>query len=168
MSPILDVGTLEFISHSPEQTRRLGARLGALLRGGEVICLEGSLGSGKTCLAQGIGRGWGAAEWLISPSFVLVREYRRLSDQQRLYHIDLYRVKTPAEAWELGLEEYLTDEQGVCTVEWAERARPFLPDDRIWITLEWVDESRRQLRFEAQGARHEALLHEFRKAAFGT
>ena len=74
MAPILDQHTLEFMSRSPDQTQRLGARLGALLQGGDVICLEGPLGSGKTCLAQGIGRGRGIGQTLVSPSFVLFRE----------------------------------------------------------------------------------------------
>jgi len=103
MAPILDERTLEFLSRSPDQTQRLGARLGALLQGGDVICLEGTLGSGKTCLAQGIGRGWGIGQTLISPTFVLVREYSRPDKPLQFYHIDLYRISGAEEAlggWE--------------------------------------------------------------------
>ena len=70
---LLEEHQLEFTSRSVDQTQRLGARLGTLLRGGDVICLQGPLGSGKTSLTQGIGRGWGARQQLVSPSFVLIR-----------------------------------------------------------------------------------------------
>ncbi|RLC60727.1 MAG: tRNA (adenosine(37)-N6)-threonylcarbamoyltransferase complex ATPase subunit type 1 TsaE [Chloroflexota bacterium] len=167
MAPILDQRTLEFVSRSPDQTRRLGARLGTLLQGGDVICLEGPLGSGKTCLAQGIGRGWGVGQPLISPSFVLVREYARPQDRVRLYHIDLYRISDATEAWGLGLEEFVGDEHAVCVIEWAERARPLVPSEHLWIRLEFADWTRRALCFVAQGERHTALLREFRRAVFG-
>jgi len=165
--PILDQHTLEFTSRSPDQTQRLGVRLGALLQGGDVICLEGPLGSGKTCLAQGIGRGWGIGRTLVSPTFVLVREYARPQGGARLYHIDLYRISGASEAWGLGLEEFLGDEQAVCIIEWAERARSLMPPDHLWIDLEFADHTRRAMHFAARGERHTALLREFRHTAFG-
>lgn len=167
MSPILDEHTLEFVSRSPEQTRRLGARLGALLKGGEVICLEGSLGSGKTCLAQGIGRGWGISQTLISPTFVLVREYARPGDAVKLYHVDLYRISGAQEALTLGMDEFVGDDQAICVIEWAERSRSLMPDEHLWVQLEFADPRRRAMYFTAQGERHTALLREFRQAAFG-
>jgi tRNA threonylcarbamoyladenosine biosynthesis protein TsaE len=167
MAPILDENTLEFVSRSPDQTRRLGARLGALLKGGEVICLEGSLGSGKTCLAQGIGRGWGVSQTLISPTFVLVREYARPGDAIKLYHVDLYRISGAQEALTLGIDEFLGDEQAICIIEWAERSRPLIPNEHLWVQLEFADPMRRAMYFTAQGKHHAALLQEFRQAAFG-
>lgn len=167
MAPILDAHTLEFVSRSPKQTQRLGARLGALLRGGDVVCLEGELGAGKTCLAQGIGRGWGAGRPLTSPTFVLVREYARANEPTRLYHVDLYRIPDAEEALGLGMDEFLGDNHAVCVVEWAERALALLPSERLWIRLELTDQTRRALYFTAQGERHTALLQEFRRAAFG-
>lgn len=167
MTPILDAHALEFVSRSPEQTQRLGARLGALLQGGDVVCLEGLLGSGKTCLAQGIGRGWGASQTLISPTFVLVREYTRPADGVRLYHVDLYRISDAAEALGLGIEEFLGDERAVVVVEWAERARPLIPPEHLWIRLEMSGTVHRTLRFTAHGERHAALLQDFRHTAFG-
>lgn len=176
MSPILDEHTLEFVSRGPDQTRRLGARLGALLRGGDVLCLEGPLGSGKTCLAQGVGRGWGVSQTLISPTFVLVREYARPEDTVRLYHVDLYRISSVEEALGTGMDEFLGDEQAICVLEWAERARSLVPPEHLWIRLDFVgrplgsahtDQTRRALYFVAQGERHTALLQEFRRAAFG-
>lgn len=167
MTPILDENTLEFVSRSPDQTQRLGARLGALLTGGDVICLEGSLGAGKTCLAQGIGRGWGASQTLTSPTFVLVREYARPEAAEKLYHIDLYRISGPAEALTLGVEELMGDKHAICVIEWAERARAMIPEARLWLTLEFVDATRRTINLTGYGERHEALVQEFRQTAFG-
>ncbi|MBN1813617.1 MAG: tRNA (adenosine(37)-N6)-threonylcarbamoyltransferase complex ATPase subunit type 1 TsaE [Anaerolineae bacterium] len=167
MAPILDEHTLEFVSRSPEQTRRLGARLGALLKGGEVVCLEGSLGSGKTCLAQGIGRGWGVSQTLVSPTFVLVREYTRPRDAVKLYHVDLYRISGAQEALTLGIDEFVGDKQAICVIEWAERLRALMPDEHLWVLLEFADPMRRAMYFTAQGKHHTALLREFRQAAFG-
>jgi len=167
MSPILDQNTVDFISHSPEQTQRLGVRLGELLQAGDLICLEGDLGSGKTCLVQGIGRGWGVAERLISPTFTLVHEYRRPRDGLYFYHIDLYRVNSSQELYSLGLDEYLDDSEAVAAIEWAEHARGTLPPERLWVTLRHIDSTRRGLLFSAQGPRYEVCLQTFRRRAFG-
>jgi len=167
MAPILNDHSLEFVSHSPEQTRRLGARLGELLQGGEVICLEGSLGAGKTIFAQGIGRGWGAVSHLISPTFILVREHRRPADGQRLLHADFYRLEDPDEVWTLGLQDWMEDKQTVVVIEWPERAEPSLPEERLWVRLEPIDEVRRRLLFIAHGPSYLDLLHRFRRTAFG-
>lgn len=167
MTPILDDHSLEFVSRSAEQTTRLGAALGQLLRGGEVVCLEGPLGAGKTVFAQGVGRGWGAVTPLISPSFVLIREHRRASGSQRLLHADFYRLENAQEAWGLGLEDWLGDPGVTVVIEWPERATAILPQERLWVRLELTDESRRHLLFTAHGASTLALLRAFRRAAFG-
>jgi tRNA threonylcarbamoyladenosine biosynthesis protein TsaE len=167
MAPILDEHTLEFVSRSPRQTRRLGARMGALLQGGDVVCLEGPLGSGKTCLAQGIGRGWGIGQTLVSPTFVLVREYTRPAHTVKLHHVDFYRISGVDEALGLGVDEFLGDERAVCVIEWAERARPLIPPEHLWVRLQFADWTQRALCFVAQGERHRALLREFRRVAFG-
>jgi len=167
MAPILDEHTLEFVSRSPEQTQRLGTHLGALLQGGDVVCLEGPLGAGKTCLAQGIGRGWGIGHPLISPTFVLIRQYSRPGDVVTLYHVDFYRLAGADEALDLGVAEFLGDARAVCVIEWAERARPLVPPDHLWVKLEFAERTRRTLCFVAHGARHTALLRDFRRVAFG-
>src|SRR3990170_117452 len=102
MSPILAPDVVEFVSGSPAQTARIGERLGELLQPGDVICLAGALGAGKTCLAQGVGKGWGASGDVTSPTFTLVHELRRSRDDALLYHIDLYRIESSAEARLLG------------------------------------------------------------------
>jgi tRNA threonylcarbamoyladenosine biosynthesis protein TsaE len=163
--PILDDRSLEFLSHSPEQTQRLGVRLGELLKDGDLICLAGDLGSGKTTLAQGIARGWGSLDPVTSPTFVLINEYRR-ADSARLYHFDAFRLGGVAEALALGLNELLEGE-GPVLVEWPDRIADGLPVNRLWIRLRWADESRRSLQLTAAGPRYERLLKQFRKAAFG-
>jgi tRNA threonylcarbamoyladenosine biosynthesis protein TsaE len=165
--PIFDSHTLDFISHSPDQTRRFGARLGALLQAGDVICLEGDLGTGKTCLAQGVGQGMGIAGPITSPTFTLIAEYCPPPPAPVLYHIDLYRLGAPVqEARALGLDDYLLGD-GVCLIEWAERILPILPEDRLWIALRHLDESKRGVVLRATGARFDELLAQFRTSAFG-
>jgi tRNA threonylcarbamoyladenosine biosynthesis protein TsaE len=164
---ILDEHTLDFISHSAAQTLRLGARLGILLRAGDIVCLEGELGSGKTCLVQGIGQGMGISEPITSPTFTIVTEHRPPRQAPVLYHIDMYRLNAPMlEAWALGLEDYLLG-KGVCLIEWAERIREALPAQRLWITLRHVDEAKRGLTLLAAGSRYDELLHLFKESAFG-
>jgi tRNA threonylcarbamoyladenosine biosynthesis protein TsaE len=164
--PILDEHTLEFISRSPEQTRRLGTRLGELLRGGELLCLEGELGAGKTTLTQGIATGWGVTGPVRSPTFILINEFRRPGDRHKLYHVDLYRMSGSADAWALGLDDIWTS-GGVCVIEWPERAQDILPAERLWVRLTALDETRRMVRFMAEGERYMELLQDFRRAAFG-
>jgi tRNA threonylcarbamoyladenosine biosynthesis protein TsaE len=167
MSPILDVNSLECPSHSSDQTQRLGVRLGELLRAGDLICLEGTLGAGKTCLAQGIGRGCGVPESLISPTFTLIHEYKQSSKNAALYHIDLYRISGVKEVALLGLDEYLDDPTAITVIEWPEQAMELLPKEKLWVSIRLIDGNKRILLFSAQGARYEALLREFRKRAFG-
>ncbi len=164
--PILDPHIVEFVSGSPIQTARIGERLGKLLRGGEIICLAGNLGAGKTCFAQGVGRGWGATDDLTSPTFTLIHELRRPQDQARLYHVDLYRIEREIEAWMLGLTD-LMDSTASVIVEWPDRAPSLLPLERLWIQLELLDETRRRLIFRATDDVHWKVLMALRHSAFG-
>lgn len=163
--PILDERSLEFLSHSPEQTQRVGVRLGELLPPGALVCLEGELGAGKTTLAQGIARGWGALDAVTSPTFILVNEYRR-ADGQCLFHVDAFRLTGESEAESIGLLE-LIEAEGPVVIEWAEKLKGILPAERLWIRLQWAEELRRSLNLDARGAEYEALLKSFRRAAFG-
>ena len=163
--PILEGQSLDFLSHSPEQTVRLGVRLGELLKRGDVICLAGDLGSGKTTLAQGITRGWGSLDQVTSPSYIIINEYRRV-DNQRLFHLDAFRLGGTMEADLLGFHEIL-DAEGSMVIEWPERISELIPSARLWVSLRWVDESRRGLNFVAKGNRYEHMLENFRASAFG-
>lgn len=165
--PILDEHTLDFVSHSSEQTRRFGVRLGMLLQAGDVLALAGELGTGKTCLAQGIGRGMGVAEPITSPTFTLVAEHVPPPPAPILFHIDLYRLDEPlAEALAFGLDDYLLDD-GVCVIEWADRIATALPDERLFITLRHLGDSKRGIVMQANGPRYDDLLQAFRRSAFG-
>ncbi len=163
--PILEGQSLDFLSHSPEQTQRFGVRLGELLKPGDLVCLEGDLGSGKTTLTQGIARGWGSLDPVTSPTFVLINQYRR-ADSQVLYHVDAFRLGSSQEAVHLGLEDLLAD-HGPVVVEWADRIADVLPAERLWVHLRWVDDLRRGLRFEALGNHYERVLERFKRSAFG-
>ena len=162
--PILDAHTLEFFSRSPEQTRRVGMRLGGLLQPGDVICLQGELGTGKTTLVQGLAQGLGSLDPVSSPTFIIVNIYRRPDDGQ-LFHMDAYRLDSAPEAAEVDLDEMLA--QGSLLVEWPERIQQVLPGDCMWITFEYVAEENRQMLIRAKGARYDDLLAELRQDLFG-
>mgnify|MGYP005863312927 CR=1 FL=1 len=162
--PILSFHSLEIISRSAEQTRRVGMRLGTLLKPGDVVHLIGELGSGKTTFVQGVSAGWGSLDQASSPSFVLVNVYRR-PDHQVLYHLDAYRLADAREAWELDVDQML--ESGILVIEWAERIREALPQDFLRVRFTFVDENQRDLLVDAAGSRYETLLAAFRKGLYG-
>ena len=164
VSPVLDEHTVDFVSHSAEQTVRLGRRLGRLFEGGEVVCLTGDLGTGKTCLVQGLGAGLGIEERITSPTFTLVNEYR--GGRLILRHVDLYRIFDSDAALDFGLDEYLYDD-GVCAIEWSERVRDIWPDEYLLISLRHIDETKRGVTLRACGARYDRLLVQFTRTAFG-
>jgi tRNA threonylcarbamoyladenosine biosynthesis protein TsaE len=163
---ILDENTVDFISTSEAQTLRLGVRLGELLSPGDVVCLRGELGTGKTVLTRGIGRGWGSASRVTSPTYTLVNEYPRLRDGVILYHLDCYRLETWMDAVTAGVEDILTA-RAVLVIEWAERVETLLPADSLWIALRHISDTRRGIRLTPGGPRALALLKEFRQRAFG-
>jgi tRNA threonylcarbamoyladenosine biosynthesis protein TsaE len=164
--PILREGELDIISHSAEQTQRLGTRLGALLQARDIICLSGDMGAGKTVFAAGIGKGWGAETPITSPTFNLVHEHRRAKDSQRLLHLDCYRLESAADADSIGLDDIL-DGTGPVIFEWPEHIEPALPRQRLWIELRVLDATRRNFILEASGKRYEELLAKFRETTFG-
>ncbi|MDX1662972.1 MAG: tRNA (adenosine(37)-N6)-threonylcarbamoyltransferase complex ATPase subunit type 1 TsaE [Candidatus Promineifilaceae bacterium] len=163
---ILDEKTLDFPSTSAEQTERLGVRLGELIEPGDVICLSGELGAGKTTLARGIGRGWGTALRVTSPTFTIVNEYPRLGDDAVLYHVDCYRLSGEGDIVTTGLED-LVESGRALMIEWPEKVEEMLPADCLWIELRHVNETRRGVRMAAGGGRSERLLKAFKRSAFG-
>lgn len=162
--PILDEHSLDFISRSPEQTRRIGIRLGSLIQPGDLICLQGELGAGKTTLVQGMAQGWGALDTVSSPTFVLVNVYQR-ADEAQLFHMDAYRIESASEGEELDPVTMLSE--GPLLIEWADRLQTILPDERLWIRLEHVSEEHRQMRFHAHGGRYDTLVVSLRQSMFG-
>lgn len=155
---------MEFFSRSPEQTRRVGMRLGGLLKTGDVVCLQGELGAGKTTLVQGLAQGWGSLDPVSSPTFIIVNIYRRPDDGQ-LFHMDAYRLDSAPEAAELDLDEMLS--RGSLLIEWPERVREILPAEHMWISFEYIAEENRQMVIKAAGARYDDLLTSLRQDLFG-
>lgn len=164
--PIIREGELDIISHSPEQTARLGQRLGQLLRPDDVVCLSGDMGAGKTVFARGIGIGWGALHPLTSPTFNLVHEHRRAADSTRLFHLDCYRLQNTQDAGSIGFDDIL-DSHGVVLLEWPERVQDGIPAERLWIELRVIESTRRNILLEGHGARYKALIEMFRTQTFG-
>jgi len=169
--------TLDSISHSVEQTRRLGMRLGELLTGGELLLLEGQLGTGKTTFTQGLALGLDITTPINSPTFTLLKEYPAQSRLGRggkparvrpaLYHFDLYRLDDPAEIFDLGFEDYFYGD-GVCIVEWAERADLYWPADHLRLRLKMLSETKRGLLFRASGVWYCELLRQLQKMTYVT
>lgn len=162
--PILDANTLDFVSRSPDQTRRMGMRLGALLNPGDVVCLQGDLGAGKTTFVQGLAQGWGSLDSVSSPTFIIVNVYRR-PDESELYHLDTYRLESAPEAAMLDLDDML--EAGPLVIEWPERIESVLPKERLWLELEYIDEEQRRIQIKANGKKYEDFIEALRQTAFG-
>ena len=146
-------------SKSPHQTHQLGIQIGKLAQTGDIYLLTGNLGSGKTCLTQGIAWGIGVEEYAFSPSFVLVKEYH---GRFPLFHIDLYRLDSIEEIIDLQLEEYF-DSNGICVIEWAEKGLSVLPKENLLITLNYISPRIRTLRFASNGDRYEKLLNSLKE-----
>jgi tRNA threonylcarbamoyladenosine biosynthesis protein TsaE len=163
--PILREGEFDMMSLSPDQTLRLGIRLGKLLKPKMLLCLAGDMGAGKTVLTSGIGQGWGAIERVTSPTFTLVHEHRRAADKTKLYHLDCYRLKGASDLESIGFDEIL-DSNGIVIVEWPERILDALPKERLWLEMKVVDDTRRNISIEAEGNDHKALLDIFRSSMF--
>ncbi len=155
-----EMKSLKLNSHSPEQTQLLGSCLGQLAQRSDTFLLMGDLGTGKTCLVQGIAQGLDIKEYAFSPSFVIVKEYH---GRLPLYHIDFYRLNHIEEIADLGLEEYLYG-NGVCVVEWAEKGLQVLPRDNLLITLNYIpdSEAQRTICLKAQGKRYLELIKQLK------
>ena len=132
-----------FISQSPQETYAFGKNLGETLFSGDVVALSGELGTGKTCLAQGIARGLGISEEyrITSPTFTIINEY---PGRLILYHLDVYRLSGTRDLEEIGYDECFND-KGVVIVEWAEKIRDALPKETLFILLTYIDENIRKI-----------------------
>lgn len=152
---------LDIKTSSPEQTKLLGEKLAALLMAGDLICLNGDLGAGKTAFSQGVAKGLGIGSTVTSPTFTLINEYE---GRLPLYHFDVYRLSGPEDMEDLGYEDYFYG-QGVCLVEWADKVKEVLPRERLNINLSRGSnvESVRNIYFEPVGKRYLQLVEELTK-----
>lgn len=146
-------------THSPEETQELGERIGEIALAGDVFLLSGNLGAGKTCFTQGLAWGLGIDEYAMSPTFVIVRElYGRLP----LYHIDLYRLDRIEETTDLGLDDYIYG-QGVCVIEWAEKALDILPREHLRMEISYISDTERCFQIKPRGRRYESIEEQLRQ-----
>jgi tRNA threonylcarbamoyladenosine biosynthesis protein TsaE len=128
-------------SNSDAETRDIGRRIGERLKRGDVVCLYGDLGAGKTTMVKGIASALGISERdITSASYTIIAEY---DADGPFYHIDLYRL-TPEQVPDLGLHEYLGSD-GISVIEWAERAEGEIPDDSIRVSLNHIEEDLREI-----------------------
>lgn len=137
---------MQFITKSPEETERLGERLGKTLRGGEVIAYLGDLGAGKTAFTRGLARGLGISMRVTSPTYTIVNEYT--GGRLPLFHFDMYRLGSSDELFDIGWEDYLL-RGGVCAVEWSENVRDAM-EDAITVSIEKTDDETRRITIEGR------------------
>lgn len=116
---------------SPNETELIGKKLGENSKPGDVYCLNGDLGVGKTVFTKGFADGLGITEHITSPTFTIVNEY---SGRLKFYHFDVYRIEDEDEMYEIGFDEYLFG-NGVCLIEWAEKIKNLLPNHAVQINI---------------------------------
>ena len=145
---------LSLVIKDAETMKQLGEILGGLLKKGNIVCLTGDLGSGKTVLAGGIAKGLGVNEHVTSPTFTLIKEYK---GRIPLYHVDVYRLYDPAEIFELGLDEYLYG-QGVTVIEWADRIKEYINGDYLDIKIEKLDGDERRVTISSKSSSYRDII----------
>lgn len=124
---------MNFYVKNIEETINLGISIGNLLKPGDIICLTGDLGTGKTHITKGIAKGLGVKEHITSPTFTIVNEYD--SGRLKLYHFDVYRVSEPDEIYAIGFDDYIFSD-GVSIIEWANYIEEILPNEYLHILIE--------------------------------
>mgnify|MGYP004565352371 FL=1 len=135
---------MEFITHSPEETEKIGEALAKSLQPGTILAYRGDLGAGKTAFTRGLARGLGCKETVTSPTYTIVNEY--LGGRLPLFHFDMYRLASSDDLWDIGWEDYL-DREGVCAVEWSENVQDAM-EDAVTVTIEKLGETTRQITIE--------------------
>ena len=139
---------MTYETNSPEETERVGAALGRVVRPGTVIAYRGGLGAGKTAFTRGLARGLGYTDIVTSPTYTIVNEY--LGGRLPLFHFDMYRLSSSDDLWDIGWEDYL-DRGGVCCVEWSENVADAL-EDPITVTIDKLGENSRRITLEGGSA----------------
>jgi len=150
---------IKMVSSNSVDTEMLGEAVGHLLEAGDIVCLYGELGSGKTVLTKGMARGLGVTpeRAVRSPSFVLMHRYQ---GRVPVYHADLYRLEGPTDIEQIGLREFLGGD-GVAVIEWADKLAASLPVERLEITIAHQTEETRLITVTPWGARYHQLLEQW-------
>lgn len=134
-----------FVTNNFERTQKLGKDFAKFLKRGDVVALYGDLGSGKTTFVQGLAKGLGIKQGIISPTFIIVRSYRL--GVGSFYHIDLYRTESEKDIEGLGIEEIINNKNNIVVVEWAEKLKKYLPKKRIDVNFFYENENKRRINF---------------------
>lgn len=147
----------KFISNSPKDTEKLGYKLGKALKSGDILCLLGDLGAGKTALTKAIAKGLGIDDYVTSPTFTIINEY---NGRLPLYHFDVYRLMSIDELYDLGYEEYFYS-NGITIIEWADKIEEILPEDTINIHINrTLNQNEREIIFTGKGKRFNQIIKE--------
>ena len=146
-------------SQSPDHTFLLGEFLGAIAAPGDIYCLSGDLGAGKTVFARGVANGLGVTGRVASPTFTLINEH---PGRIPFYHMDVYRLGGPDEMADLGYEEYFYG-QGVTLLEWAGVVAELLPEERLEINILQTGDDSREISFVPRGERYHRLVEELNR-----
>lgn len=139
---------MEIITKNALETQKLGEKLAKdLIKSNQpvVICLYGDLGSGKTTFIQGFAKGLGITKRILSPTFIVSREYE-FGKNKKFYHLDLYRFNNEKEAEILGLKELWENKNNILTIEWPEKIENILPKDRVEVRFEYIGEEKRKIK----------------------
>lgn len=148
---------MEIILNGLDETREFGIKFGELLRPGDVVCLNGELGAGKTTLTKSIGLGLEVDDYITSPTFSLINEYE---GRYPVYHFDVYRLENTDELYDLGFDEYFYG-KGVSIIEWADKIENFLPEERVVLDIEYGDNiDERRINIKIYGNRYKEILEE--------
>lgn len=143
-------------TRGPNQTKWWGEKLGRFLQKGDIVCLIGGLGVGKTLFAQGVAKGLDVVdEYVTSPTFLMIREYHK--GRLPLFHFDLYRLESITEMYDLGYEEYFFGD-GVTIIEWAEKIEELIPPEYLRVEMNWVDQNTRKINFIPYGEHYEEIV----------
>lgn len=148
---------MEIVLKDINETEKFGIQLGELLKPGDILCLNGDLGAGKTTLTKSIGIGLGVEEYITSPTFALINQY---IGRMPVYHFDVYRLENADELYDLGFDEYFYG-NGVCIIEWADKIDRMIPKERITLDIEkGIGEHSRIIKLTGHGDRYEKLVKE--------
>lgn len=141
-----------------KDTEKLGEIIAKCIEKGTVICLDGDLGVGKTALTQFIAKEFGIEEYIVSPTFTIIKEYQ---GKLPFYHMDVYRINSEDEMYDLGYDEYIYSD-GVTIIEWSQIIEGILPEERINIEIKRIDEEQREINIEGKGPVYARLIEELR------
>jgi len=148
-------------TRGPGQTKWWGERLGKYLEKGDIVCLTGGLGVGKTLFGQGVAKGLGVTdEYVTSPTFLMIREY--YTSRLPLFHFDLYRLESITELYDLGYEEYFFGD-GVTIIEWAEKIQELIPIEYLKVEINWINQNTREINFIPYGEHYQQIVNHLKK-----